>query len=319
MTEVRFSVVIPLYNKERYIDRAVQSVLNQTVDSWELIIVDDGSTDKSVECVSKYINNKIHLIQQKNLGPAVARNVGITSAVGDFVAFLDADDYWNCDFLDTIVKLIVMFPNAGMYGTARAVYSDEKFLWDVTWKPELGNRILPSYFQDTIEAQYTIINMSSSVMPKKVLSYIGMFSEMYRSGQDLDIFGKIALHYPIAYSPKICTYYTSAAENNMDRSKIVRYVPLTFYLDSFSDEEKRKQLSRIDLVAYLDYYNLKIGAHNIYIGFRDIGRKQLLEVKSQKYNLKKYIFILLSYIPIPLSCVSGRFARKIGKKLKLAG
>lgn len=92
------SVIIPAYNAENFISKTIESVLSQTYTDWELIIVDDGSTDGTAKLVSDYISSskteKIKLLSQKNSGVSVARNKGIDAAKGDFIAFLDADDYW---------------------------------------------------------------------------------------------------------------------------------------------------------------------------------------------------------------------------------
>ena len=89
------SVVIPLYNKEKYIKRAIESVLNQTFQKFEIIVVNDGSTDKSAEIVQNIKDPRIRLINQKNAGVSAARNRGIQEAKYEYIAFLDADDFWE--------------------------------------------------------------------------------------------------------------------------------------------------------------------------------------------------------------------------------
>lgn len=93
------SVIIPLYNKERFIARALASVFAQTFCEFEVIVVDDGSTDRSVEIVNGYKDSRLRLISQNNAGPGAARNAGIGQATGDLLSFLDADDEWLPDFL----------------------------------------------------------------------------------------------------------------------------------------------------------------------------------------------------------------------------
>ena len=320
MEDLQFSIVIPLYNKEKYIDRAIQSIINQTITSWELIIVDDGSTDTSIKHVSKYTDQRIHLYKQKNQGPAVARNTGITHSKGQLVAFLDADDVWEDNFLETILELHYKFPDAGLYGTAYAMYDDNNnYLRSNQVKPELGNRILPSFFEETVSCGHTISNTSSSAVPRDILVKVGMFRPDYRCGQELDLFGRIALYFPVAYSPTVCTRYTASAGNNMDKAKYMRYVPTTRYLDSLSKEEQMKLLEIDGFKEYLDFYYLKIGMQNIYTGLRKEGREQLKMVNDSKYNLKKRLFTLVSYIPLPLSLVPSSFVRTVVNKLKMVG
>lgn len=102
MIEPKVTVIIPLYNKEKYVKRAVDSVLAQTFIDFELIIVDDGSTDGSVDVVKGYDDKRIRIIQQTNSGPGAARNRGAAEAKGAFLAFLDADDEWLPEYLQTI-------------------------------------------------------------------------------------------------------------------------------------------------------------------------------------------------------------------------
>ncbi|HDR8111751.1 glycosyltransferase family 2 protein [Bacillus thuringiensis] len=99
------SIVIPLYNKEHYIKRAIKSIIGQTFQNYEIIVIDDGSEDNSCNMVRSFQDSRIQLIQQKHSGVAAARNRGIESARADIIAFLDADDEWQPTFLETICSL----------------------------------------------------------------------------------------------------------------------------------------------------------------------------------------------------------------------
>ena len=103
------SIIIPAYNADRFISETIESVLKQAFDSWELIIVNDGSTDKTKEIIDKYISrdNRIRIINQSNKGVSVARNTGIENAKGQFIALLDADDLWQEDNLKEKVNLLL--------------------------------------------------------------------------------------------------------------------------------------------------------------------------------------------------------------------
>ena len=113
------SVVIPLYNKEQSIAATIQSVLAQTYTDYEIIVVDDGSTDNSLkvvqERVSELENERVRIIHQENAGVSAARNKGILESKGKYIAFLDADDLWAPNYLATLAALIADFPNAGLY------------------------------------------------------------------------------------------------------------------------------------------------------------------------------------------------------------
>ena len=102
------SIIIPVYNTEKYIERCLQSVLAQTYQQFEIIIVDDGSTDKSIEICKKYAlkTSKIKIVQIKNSGQSVARNVGIKNALGDYICFVDSDDWIDCRLLEKSVSCL---------------------------------------------------------------------------------------------------------------------------------------------------------------------------------------------------------------------
>src|SRR5574344_1047459 len=112
------SVVIPLYNKERYIERALRSVLNQTFGDFEIVVVNDGSTDASVSVVEGIEDSRIRIINQKNGGVSAARNRGIEESKYDIVAFLDADDVWKENHLSVIAELIDKYPACGVFATS---------------------------------------------------------------------------------------------------------------------------------------------------------------------------------------------------------
>ena len=125
---MKFSVVIPLYNKASYVAKAIGSVLAQTFADYELVIVNDGSKDNSAEIAEKAIAEKPNckLIRQENAGVSVARNNGVAASQGDYLCFLDADDWWEPTFLEEMSKLIEEFSKAGIYGTNYTIVNDTK-------------------------------------------------------------------------------------------------------------------------------------------------------------------------------------------------
>lgn len=108
------SVIIPVYNVEKYIVKTVQSVLEQSYQNFELLIIDDGSTDKSLEICQNFTDSRIKIILQENRGPAAARNTGIRQAQGQYIAFLDADDIWLPTKLERHVHHLDNFPDVGV-------------------------------------------------------------------------------------------------------------------------------------------------------------------------------------------------------------
>ena len=199
-----FSVVIPLYNKEMYILRAVESVLSQNFREFELIIVDDGSVDNSLEVIKNLSDPRIRVLQQTNQGVGSARNKGMTEARYDWIALLDADDAWTPYHLSELAKIISTYSNSGMVATnylkintnvnPPVIYED---------KPSNIRRI--DYFLEASKGRSQVWS-SCVAISKEAFNNVGGFSDRKR-GEDLEYWVKIALDYPVATSDKITAYY----------------------------------------------------------------------------------------------------------------
>ncbi|AVH49942.1 glycosyltransferase family 2 protein [Acinetobacter sp. SWBY1] len=200
-----FSVVIPLYNKEKYIGRAVESVLAQTYQDFELIVVDDGSTDASVSQINSIFDPRLRIIQQKNQGEGPARNAGIQVANREWIAFLDADDAWLPDHLDELSNIINKHPNAKMLSTSCAQIEDSNEKFNV--KNSLNSHIREiDYFYEA-SIKIGIINSTSLAINKCVFLDVGGFNQ-FKAGADLECWARIALKYNVAISNKItCCYF----------------------------------------------------------------------------------------------------------------
>ena len=303
------SIVIPLYNKGRYIAEAIDSVLAQTVRDFELIIVDGGSTDGSLEIVAGYTDPRITCFLQEGKGVSTARNQAVQRANAELIAFLDADDAWYPDFLETILKLRQDYPAAGMYGTGYEVYFEGKLVRNIVHTPELGDRLFLSYFKEYLSAGHPIIITSGFAAPKRVLQDVGGYPELLRVGEDHELYGKIALRYPVAYSSRICSKYNIGTENNADAVDFLLEVPLEGYLTRVSDDSL--SIYAKDLNNYLDSWKIRTGGRNIYSGYRRMGRKQVTSVKSLKYQMLIIAFLLISCVPFSLSVIPPTKVRKV--------
>jgi len=123
---VRVSVIIPMFNSERYLSAAIESVLQQTMKVFELIVVDDGSTDHSVMIANSYAKYGVRVVQQAHRGAAVARNLGVSQATGDYIAFIDSDDYWTPDKLEKQLDKLRHQPYVhGVFGYIQQFLSPE--------------------------------------------------------------------------------------------------------------------------------------------------------------------------------------------------
>lgn len=239
---MKVSVVIPLYNKVRHIRRAVDSVLAQTYSDFELVVVDDGSTDGSGAVVREMTDSRIRLITQENAGECAARNRGIDEAAFDLVAFLDADDEWLPCFLETVTGLRNGFPGAGMYATAFC-YCEEgdirrQAFADCVSSPQGG--LVDDYFLSALSMP--VVTSSSVMVPKRALKEVGGFSRGIRRGGDERTWAQIALLYRVAWSPAVGAVYHLAADNRACRLVPVNLdpqaapvVPIEEFLQSGAD------------------------------------------------------------------------------------
>ena len=210
---MKFSVVIPLYNKEHYIEATIQSVLNQTCQDFEVLVVDDGSKDSSLALARRFASDRVRIIPQENQGVSVARNTGILNAAGEFICFLDADDEWRPDYLATIDDLTEKYPESAIFVTAYAVsMGNGKVNISTRLEPETG--CLPSYWL-TLAKGYDFVWTSASTMRRQTLIDAGLFKPGEKIGQDLDMWARVARINPrVAYSNHICVNYNRAAEQN---------------------------------------------------------------------------------------------------------
>lgn len=208
------SVVIPLFNKGNCIERAIRSVLGQTVPCHEILVVDDGSTDGGHRVVERIQEHRIKLFRQQNQGCSAARNKGIAEAQGGLVAFLDADDEWKPWFLEVVLNLRATYPEAGAYATAYEIQEPDGRVWAPSYReipapPWEG--IIPNFFRSALG--YGPVWTSAVAVRRKVLDQVGYFVLRPGLGQDRELWARIALRYPIAFSWRMGAVYHTEAEN----------------------------------------------------------------------------------------------------------
>jgi glycosyltransferase involved in cell wall biosynthesis len=212
-----FTVIIPLYNKEPYIKRALETVLNQTYDNFEMIIIDDGSTDEGVRIVSSIQDTRIKVFSQINSGVSAARNRGALLAKNQYLAFLDADDTWEPNFLQEISNLIDEFPYAGIYATNnKFIYPSGKVMLESFSDLFNGKNtgIIEDYFGLFAKIQKSPFSNSNLCIPKKIYDEFGGYKEGVKLTEDSDLWCRIALKYDVAFSVKPLANYFVALEGS---------------------------------------------------------------------------------------------------------
>jgi glycosyltransferase involved in cell wall biosynthesis len=192
-------VIIPLYNKENTVARTLASVLNQTFGDWRMIVVDDGSTDQSVERVRQFDDPRITLLHQENRGPGAARNTGIKAANADYVAFLDADDQWYPWYLENAVSAIRKNPVAlvGSYFYEWPKQADMTRHWQKRGVREGVYQITGNESPKRIEAWVFFFHVGASIVHRQTaLRYGGFYEQRCAAGEDTIFFSRLVLNEP---------------------------------------------------------------------------------------------------------------------------
>ena len=207
--EMYFSVIVPLYNKAAYIAKTIRSVLSQTHPDFEVLIVNDGSTDNSLEVVKAITDERISIISQENKGVSAARNTGIKAAKYDFIALLDGDDWWEETYLEEMLGLIREYPDVSFYSSM--------FAWVYKGKIFPAVKILKNHSKKTtcfdglemgIQWKFLPVHTSAVIIKKDVLQQSGLFDERITLFEDFDLFIRISIFSKWAFiEKKPLTYY----------------------------------------------------------------------------------------------------------------
>jgi glycosyltransferase involved in cell wall biosynthesis len=257
---MKFSIIIPLYNKAPYIRKALETVCAQTYRDYEIIVVNDGSTDDSAVVAESYLQHAegicYTIISQDNAGVAAARNRGVKHASGQYMAFLDADDWWEPDYLARMAELIEEYPQAGIYGCNYVYYKPGKTR--VALNIPTGYINYPkAYYEGSAMPIWT----GATIMPKTVLEEMGGFPLGIKLGEDFLLWAKTALHYKVVFLNEPLAYYNNDVPANMRATRNLHGPEhhMLFRLDlSFGDEKLsedwQRLLDKLRVNGLLDYW-----------------------------------------------------------------
>ena len=243
---IQFSVVIPLYNKANYIQNCLESVLKQTHKEFEVILVNDGSTDGSETVVERFQDSRIRLVHQENKGASAARNKAISLAKHEWIALIDADDYWYPNHLEELQNTIEQFPKADVVCNNYEILLDNDFIKQPAFSIEypLKAQYIEDYFKGSLIdpiAWTSALSFTSSIFKK-----VGEFDTNIKSGQDIDLMVKFGLAATIAFNPKVTMRYHRKTENNLSDDTVLR--EKLSYIDNHRSEEKKNP----SLQQYMD-------------------------------------------------------------------
>lgn len=269
---MKFSVVIPLYNKAPYVAKAIQSVLSQTYTDFELIVVDDGSKDDSAEIALKSIDGRenCRLMKQQNAGVSMARNNGVSASHGEYLCFLDADDWWDPHFLQEMSELIAEFPDAGIYGTNYTIVNETKqktriALVGVEPGFEKGYINYCQVYAKTMSMPLTSISVA---IPRAVFEEMEGFPKGIKLGEDFMLWIRIALKYQVVFLNQPLAFYNQDVETANRGVKATGYEPdsfMTFHFGQFAEEESKNKELKVLLDRIRVYSLLRFRVRNEYV------------------------------------------------------
>ncbi len=247
------SVIIPLYNKAAFITETIRSVLQQTYSDFELIVVNDGSTDDSKTVVSSITDDRLKLISIPNSGVSIARNTGIENAKFPWVAFLDGDDWWDPDFLKEIFEATTQFPKHRIFTTGRnRVFQDTIEPYVNDHLPPSGETAPLSYYE-VIDRHLPIINSSDVVIQKSLLDEVGLFHPGMKMHEDHDLWLRLCLHEKVVYIHKNLSFYRKVASNTAS-AQVFNASDFLRYMEILSLVREELLEHRAEFQAYADRF-----------------------------------------------------------------
>ncbi|NBU80229.1 MAG: glycosyltransferase [Flavobacteriaceae bacterium] len=277
-----FSIVIPVYNKEKFVAKTIKSVLSQTFTDYEIIIVNDGSTDQSETEILAIKDTRIQYFSKKNQGVALARNFGIEKATTDYICFLDADDYWYPTFLETMQRYSSKLPKQKVFAAAIEI--------------ETKNKTIPAHYSISSKSDFEIVNFfnasrkesvlwtSSVCIHKSVFEKVGDFDTKIKHGEDTELWIRIGLQFPIVFIRKIMARYVYDGKSI---SRNLNYYFEKYTFEKYAVEEKKNPA----LKKYLD-----LNRYSAVIKCRLNGKWRIaIDIKSEidlkNLSLKKRVLM----------------------------
>lgn len=301
------SVVIPLYNKEGQIGRALGSVLAQSFQDFEIVVIDDGSRDRGADVVAALSDPRIRLYRQANAGVSVARNRGVEQARAEVVAFLDGDDAWYPDHLERLWALRAAYPGTVAWAmNYHVVDVNGRLTLGVSMKTEPRLLLTPENFF-RIASYGTPVFSSAVAVDRATLQRVGGFPAGVRLGEDLDTWIRLLFAGPIAFDARPGAFYHADGD---DRA-MVRNPPPLRYVFFDTDEAwmrahpEAKQVAH-DMEAFHDFFRLVHAHHQIKWGDKASGRAALRACRTEVFAEERRRLMRMSLMPQSFYRALGR-------------
>lgn len=301
----KISIIIPAYNAESTIKCTIESIQKQTFTDVEVIIINDGSTDRTVKIIREIKDSRIKLFCYENGGLPVARNRGVQNAAGEYIAFLDADDLWTKDKLEKQLAALEANPKAGV-AYSQTCYIDRQgnFLYNcnpVSFEGDVLKELLLTNF---------LHNGSNPLIRQQAVKAVGEFDSSLKSSEDWDYYLKLAARYPFVVVPEYQIFYRQTLTNmssNVARMKQTSYIVLE---RAYQSVPQNLQYLRSKSFSILHLYCAELYLRNSNVNSREIHKvasnlwlsirlqpKSLLNINTQRILIK---FLLKRFLPIKI-------------------
>ena len=296
-----FSIIIPLYNKEEYIERAIQSILIQSYQYFEIIIVNDGSIDGGEKEVLKINDDRITLVNQENKGVSVARNKGVETAKYELVTFLDADDIWLNNFLEELNLLVNKYPLVSVYGlnnyfemlNGKVIYDDFNWLFNGDI-----DGIINNYFDLFVKIGRSPFSNSNFCIQKQLFMNEGGYKVGVKLTEYSDFWCRLALKYKIAFLIKpLATYFigTNGSTHLLFESDDFQ---VTKTLKSAMILNKVKPKFQKSVIKLIVFQEMSLIKRSILTGNRKFALKKLLKISLfLNYPINFLVILISALIP----------------------
>ncbi|RZL39489.1 MAG: glycosyltransferase family 2 protein [Pedobacter sp.] len=254
------SIIIPLFNAEKFVTQAIESVLKQTYVHWELIIVNDGSTDESFQIACSYESEKVKIFSKKNGGAAAARNYGYKQAKGEFIKFFDADDLINPEMIESQVKIALNNPDCIISGKWGRFYVNDLKTFQLNPEKCWQDSNPVDWIYSSWEKAQSMTQPAIFLLPKGLIERAGLWNEQLSLVDDFEFFTRIILS---AKSVKFCSnavlYYRSGITNSLSglksrkgvESELMAVELSTEYLMQHANSVKSKEICAIPFAHFL--------------------------------------------------------------------
>lgn len=301
------SVVIPTYNSAQFLGEALQSVSDQTFKDYEIIVVDDGSTDHTKQIIDKY-NGKIRYIFQENGGPAKARNSGIKASSGKYIAFLDADDVWEPTKLEKQVRMFHRCPEVAMIFTENSCYSENGVYQNSMGKRE---RLMKGDVAKNIFLRSGVVT-PTVIVKKEIFNKIGVFEEELCMGEDDNMWVRIATDFKVSLIDEpLVKVRAHPRRVTGDKTRLLECVQTNIELLS---QRYRGVKEKIESVIPLKLSRVQFALgydHFENYNFKEARKAFTRGIRYYIWNWENYPYFLLTLFPQKVVRRIKRLKRKI--------